>query len=98
MIVERKLKDPISVPVYPTNSDAVKETNAVKDFVLRKGILAGARNPLGFLWYPAPDSHKQIAFAREQYSSVELKCASFETLAKRYKNSRRIDQHVNISR
>jgi len=37
MIVERKLKDPISVPVYPTNSDAVKETNAVKDFVLRKG-------------------------------------------------------------
>jgi tripeptidyl-peptidase-2 len=39
MLVERKLKDPISVPIYPTNSDAVAETNAIKEFVLRKGSL-----------------------------------------------------------
>lgn len=38
LIVERKLKEPITVPVYPTNSDAVRGTNAVKDFVLYPGF------------------------------------------------------------
>lgn len=37
MVVQRKLKDPVSVPVYPTNSDAVLGKNAVKDFVLGIG-------------------------------------------------------------
>lgn len=37
LVVERKLKDPIPVSVYPTNSDAVQGSNAVKDFVLRAG-------------------------------------------------------------
>lgn len=37
MIVERKLKDAITVPIYHTNADAVNEANAVKDFVLSRG-------------------------------------------------------------
>ena len=37
MVVERKLKDPISVPIYPSNSEAVNEANPIKDFVLSRG-------------------------------------------------------------
>lgn len=38
MLVERKVKEPISIPIYPTHADAVKGKHAVKDFVLTKGF------------------------------------------------------------
>lgn len=38
MVVERKLKDPISISTYPTHADGVNEENAVKDFTLTRGI------------------------------------------------------------
>ena len=37
MVVERKLKDPISIPIYPTHAEAVTEDNAIKDFILTRG-------------------------------------------------------------
>ena len=39
LVVQRKLKDPLPVPVYATAADAVTGSNAVKDFVLCPGAL-----------------------------------------------------------
>lgn len=37
MIWERKIKDGIPVSIYPTNSSAVCEKDAVKDFIMARG-------------------------------------------------------------
>ena len=37
MVVERKLKDPISVSIYPNHAEAVTEDNAIKEFILTRG-------------------------------------------------------------
>lgn len=37
MVVERKLKDPISLSIYPSMADAQRESSAVKEFVLSQG-------------------------------------------------------------
>ncbi len=37
MVVERKLKEPITIPIYPTHAEAVLEENAIKDFILTRG-------------------------------------------------------------
>ena len=40
VVVERKLKDPITVPVYATNREAVKGGKAVKERALHPGMTA----------------------------------------------------------
>lgn len=40
VVVERKLKDPITVPVYATNREAVKGGKAVKERALHPGVTA----------------------------------------------------------
>ena len=55
LVVERKLKDPLTVPVYATHSDAVTGSNAVKDFVVCPGALHGP-------WHACPTHAIECSF------------------------------------